>query len=707
MTHPRRSPRVRGDNHHKSQHTIRNRGPHSSARATSHRKYREKFDQYRRAHSSPTGSRHELEAWDASMESAGLDTTIINLEENALITRESKSVVPRIGNMAAERPDGVWRIAYCQLNNISGSDVRRCKLTELSKLAEDFDIDGIALCEVGVNWSHGRGHSLKSWSTPYFSQEIKCTTAHNTHTPRASLGQPGGTGIILSHSLFEYACDTEPDPRGLGRWTSWKLAHVPEHTTRLVVAYCPCTGTNRSGLKTVYRQHLNYIQSENINRTPYQLFFDDLVAQLKTWRTQNERLILCIDLNEHSLRGKISKRLCSDDIELKECTHHFWPDQLEPNTHIDGSQPIDGIFATPDIDVTNSLLLSFHESVGDHRTMIVEVTTKSAIGRYQGKIVRPTSRRLTLRQPAAVQSYNSCVHRQFYIHRIPQRLASLLDEASSYQLKAPSESFRQRCEIIHKQIADIRIHAESVCRKILKPALEFSPTIQYWYDRAHAYIQLIKIKSGVARKHVDVSRAVQFAKRKHILDPRSLTLEQCKDGLKLCKIWQKELRRSATSLRRQFSHRLAQDAYNSDDTVREKAIKERMQRERSSSTWKRINRVTRPARGRACREVQRNINGNVYSFTDKVSVEQQIQQECSSRFQLGHNAPIASTLLGDELQYLHNIETAYAILMGTYVIPSTLDEATQFLLREIAKLGRTTLTGASPTILITGADYTK
>ena len=705
MTPPLPSLRPRRDG--LSQPTTRNnnRRLHSSNRANLHRKYRPRFDQFRNSVHAASGSVQEVERWNSEVELATLDQSVVHMERSALQIREQKSVVPRLGNIASEKPDGVWRLAYCQLNNMSGSDTRRRKLKDLERISQDFDVDGIAMCELGVNWSSGRGHSLKSWCSPYFSQDIRCTTAHNIHAPRVSLSQPGGTGICLNQSLFEYAHDVEPDFRGLGRWTSWKLYHNPEHVTRIVIAYCPGTGSSDKGLKTVYRQHMNYIHSHHLQRTPYQLFFDDLVFQLKTWRAQNERLILCTDLNEHPLTGKISRRLRSDDIELHECTHHYWPDTTEPNTHIDGSKPIDGIFTTPDIDVTSCLILSFHESVGDHRTTIIEFSTSSAIGRFQGKIVRPQSRRLTLRQPGAVQSYNNTIHQHFATHRIPLRLMALLQEAEKHH-GPPSTTFRDKCNVLHKQIAEIRLCAESSCRKILKPALEFSPTVQYWYDRAHAYILLIRIKSGKARRYTDVSRAIRFAARKNIQEPRSLTLEQCMDGLTACRIRQKELRRVSTSLRRRFGQQLIHSAQVSSNKARERAVKERMQRERSSSIWKRINKTTRPPRGRACREVQQNINDHTYTFSTKESVEQQIQQECSTRFHLGHDAPIASTLLGYELQYLQDIHVAYSILMGTYMISPHLDQATQLILREIAKLGKAILTGTQPnTITITGEDY--
>ena len=605
MTSPATSlPHGRDGNTPYRRNTPSKRNKHSSRRANAHRNFRPQFDQYRNSGHAINGDRRELEEWQSGIEAAKLDPTIIRIEENALRERERMSVVPRIGSLASDKPDGVWRIGYCQLNNMSGSDTRSRKIKSMERITQDYDLDGLALCELGVNWSSGRGHSLKSWCSPYFVQEIRCTNSHNRHSPRSSLGQPGGTGILLTQSLLDYARETEGDFRGLGRWTSWKLSHTPDHVTRLIAAYCPCTGSADKGLKTVYRQHLTYIQKEGLNRTPYQLFFDDLITQLKTWRANDECLILCIDLNEHCLSGKISHRLRSDDIELYERTHDYWPDGIEPNTHIDGTRPIDGIFATPDIDVTNCSLLSFHESAGDHRTMILEFTTASSIGCFQGKIVRPNSRRLTLRQPGAVQSYNTTIREQFKIHKIETRLSALTLEAQQYSYPPP-DPFRLKCDAIHTQIAEIRLHAESTCRKILKPSLEFSPTVQFWYDRAHAYILLIKIKSGEARKYTDVSRAMRFAACKKITDPRSLTLEQCQDGLTACRLRQKELRRTSTSLRRQFTQSIVSRATDQGDIIRARAMKERMQRERSSSIWRQITNqqgdtpITRPCMQRS------------------------------------------------------------------------------------------------------------
>ncbi len=49
---------------------------------------------------------------------------------------------------------------------------------------------------------------------------------------------------------------------------------------------------------------------------------------------------------------------------------------------------------------------------------------------------------------------------------------------------------------LYKQMTEIRLYAEKKCRKILRPADNFSLTIHMWYDRIHAYLQLIRMKEG-------------------------------------------------------------------------------------------------------------------------------------------------------------------------------------------------------------------
>ena len=48
-----------------------------------------------------------------------------------------------------------------------------------------------------------------------------------------------------------------------------------------------------------------------------------------------------------------------------------------------------------DLEIISVLQLSFHEGVGNHRTVIVEILTSSAIGNFKCRIVAPQAQRQT------------------------------------------------------------------------------------------------------------------------------------------------------------------------------------------------------------------------------------------------------------------------------------------------------------------------
>ena len=68
-----------------------------------------------------------------------------------------------------------------------------------------------------------------------------------------------------------------------------------------------------------------------------------------------------------------------------------------------------------------------------------------------------------------------------------------------------------------------------------------------WYDRMHAYLQLIRLKEGKAK---NVGNLIHFAVRTNIQSPKKLTMEELKDGLRYCRIRKAELRKQAKGLRK-------------------------------------------------------------------------------------------------------------------------------------------------------------
>lgn len=634
---------------------------------------------------------------------------------DASLRHETRAVIEspngasqRIGRMTNSRDPGTWRFLYCQANGMATPDARNRKVDGISKIIDAYDINGTVICETCMNWStlpHDK--RMKSWFDNMFEREIQVNTAHNIHGPRTATWQPGGTGMLFTHELLQYAKNRDNDFRGLGRWSSWVLQSNPNHRTRVVVAYCPGKKSTNLGLTTVANQHMIYIDENNIEtRSPYALFLQDICDQLREWRSNGDRLLVFIDANEHILNGQIHQAWQDESIDLHEISHKSWPPGSEPHTFRYGSQPIDGVFATPDLDVTKFVALPFHESVGDHRSMIIEISTTSAIGQFQGKIVRPTTRRLTTKQQSAVNKYNTLLEQQFNIHRIPARIDEL-DALTQAEGFPASPATRAKILALQNQIDEVRTFAEHNCRKIYHPAMPFSPPVKKLYDRIHAFKTLIKIQEG-SKPNTNIRRAHRTARRCGIKDPHARSVDDCIAGIKAATMAKQQQQSKKRTLRREHLRNCLDTAMRKGQEQKTKEIRRQMTAEYSRNTWRTINRITRPTSSRSVLEVQERTANGIITHTSQPEVEHAIQRECDSRFNLGHSAPISKSLLGQDLQYLHKPDIAYAILSGTYAIPEDLDRPTQLLLVEIGKLGRKILQGHCPPDLdITDEDYIK
>ncbi len=131
-------------------------------------------------------------------------------------------------------------------------------------------------------------------------------------------------------------------------------------------------------------------------------------------------------------------------------------------------------------------------------------------------------------------------------------------------------------------MTEIRVHAEKKCRKILRPDSDYSPTIQMWYDRIHAYLQLICMKEG---KTKNTGNIIRFAMRANIQDPTALTMEELKDGLRYCRIRKGELRQQAKGLRKVHLRDRLINAQTKKQQEKVRDIKQIINREESKRMW--------------------------------------------------------------------------------------------------------------------------
>jgi hypothetical protein len=266
--------------------------------------------------------------------------------------------------------------------------------------------------------------------------------------------------MLCRHKYLQYARNTLTDPRGLGRWCSWLFYCNPTHITWIVVACCQCAGKTDSQ-KTIYQQHMQYIQTRGLNFNPIDLFDHDLSKQVKEWRGKGKRIILMMDLNNHSMQNKLYTKL--KEHNMMEFTHKCWGPK-EPYTHHSGKSPIDGDYKTPEVEIVNLAMLNFAEGPGDHRSFTLDVSTRSLLGVYRHKICWPVSRRLVTSQGSSVRRYNKIIRVQFSIHCIEQCM-NVVDNMTRYCGYPSPPWLRSMVIKLYKQMTEIRVHAEKHCRK--------------------------------------------------------------------------------------------------------------------------------------------------------------------------------------------------------------------------------------------------
>jgi hypothetical protein len=131
---------------------------------------------------------------------------------------------------------------------------------------------------------------------------------------------------------------------------------------------------------------------------------------------------------------------------------------------------------------------------------------------------------------------------------------------------------------LYKQMTEIKVHTKKHCQKILRPDNDFSPTIQMWYNRIHAYLQFIRMKEG---KTNNLRNILQFACRQHIANPGELTMKELQDGLQFAWIRQLELQKQAKGLRKVHLRNCLIDSMEKKQKKWTAAIKQTINREES------------------------------------------------------------------------------------------------------------------------------
>ena len=151
--------------------------------------------------------------------------------------------------------------------------------------------------------------------------------------------------------------------------------------------------------------------------------------QCAAWIREGEEECAIGDINDDVVKGKLTKVLSMKGLETEEFGEKFCDGEVD--SHVYGKGRITGGWNTRNLEVTQLLMLPFIESVGGHRSWIIEFTTRSLLGPNLMKVQRSVARRLVMANKKSVERYNEIVQRLFEEHNVMPRMRWLLEKSDS------------------------------------------------------------------------------------------------------------------------------------------------------------------------------------------------------------------------------------------------------------------------------------
>jgi hypothetical protein len=413
---------------------------------------------------------------DVSLLDVGNDTDILQQETSELNSIPVPEEVLQVHGFAPPRKaEGTVCLIYENINGLNTRMKDNDKLERMQELHDALEVDIAAYCEHKINYQHKMNTNGFNQLFRWGEAAVHSIVAHNVHENVGKI-QQGGTSLILFGHLtqnFE-GNESEKDPMGLGRWTVMTL-QGDGCRTHIVCGYNPC-GNNKLNSGTSYQQQKRYlVMVKKDLMCPRRRFHDDLISQLKKWKEEGDRLVVCLDANENIYRKSLGRSLADlDGLNMSKVIGDFTGKKLGP-TFFRGGKPIDVVWAMHDIVVTHACVMPAGFRIDDHMMFVIDFQEESLVGTEPFRVHQFAARRLNTKvSSGATQKYVERFEADIMRHRLLDRLVSLhTGHKSRWCLQKALNKIDRQCR-------ELMVHAEKKCRKIKSGRIPFSPEAAIW-----------------------------------------------------------------------------------------------------------------------------------------------------------------------------------------------------------------------------------
>jgi hypothetical protein len=236
----------------------------------------------------------------------------------------------------------------------------------------------------------------------------------------------------------------------------------------------------------VYSQQETYFTKKEVKGCPRKVMLDELVNLVKSAQDEGDEIMVMMDSNDYDVRTGHTNKALSELGLVEIISHrHDSDDNPMPNTYIDGSRPIDGIWVSAGLVNSRCGYLHFDDGPpgADHCVLWIELSVDDVFGNYI-EHWKPKARRLKTEDPRIVKAYNDRFH-EFCVQR------GLYHWAENLQFRADtfglSPTLMYEYKMLDSMCREGMAYAERKCRKLKMGAVEFSEDLGFLMAQVEAW----------------------------------------------------------------------------------------------------------------------------------------------------------------------------------------------------------------------------
>ena len=599
------------------------------------------------------------------------------LDDNETHLREKGWMTPfgATRNTEGTQSNDTIRLATQNINGFP--KMNRQGTIKFARMRQEFQmIDCLGMSELNRNWLKiNTQQSLYNRLRHWWPRQKMVHTWLKDHEWHSEY-QQGGTSLMLtSDKLSKYGQEKGEDMSGLGRWVWQTLEGHSDTKTVIIQIYRPTRNTQDNG--STFMQQRAAADEED----PIKIFDTDLITLVDSFIEEGFQVVIMGDFNA-PLQGRslLERELYSRGIhDIIRTTYGYTE---APNTQKRGSQPIDAIYASETIQITQGGYDKGKSEISDHRLVWADITMDLLLGVDRGDITRPRAKKLQTSNRAVTAKYNRLFMQQVIQHRILDKARRL--EADIGDSATMTTEQATRYEGLDDQRTRAAAYAEERCAKHPPNDTAFSMELKTALGRATIWQQIVKRIYQKQKIHkrwlIDIKDDLGIPEE-HFEIPDSL--ETAKHQSNKAFEAYKEKKQRAPELRSEFIDTLIQIAEDEGNETKTKYLREIKAKEEAREVHRRIKIAQGKQRGgsgvRFIHKIQED--GSVETVRDKREMEAEIQKANAAKLMSANESPIRQGELQETLTD-HDYNRWEEFIQGKVELPEDLNEGTRLWLEQ-------------------------